>query len=443
MIKLAIPLILSSAGLTFMQLADTLMLSWYSASGMAAAGTAGMCSWLIVCFFIGMLHYTSDMTANYVGAGAPEHIGSVIWQGNLLGLICGLLLVGLCPLCPAMFSWFGHAADVQAMEIGYFRIILCFAPFHCLQCSLSGFFSGRGDNHRLMAAQLTGQAVNVLLDYALIFGKLGLPRTGINGAAWATGIAQAVMFAILLILFLSKDNRSRYRTASPVWKSPVIMRNLLRFGIPTGIRFFVDGLVWTLLLIFIGRLGTVELTASNIAFRINAVAFLPLIGLTEAMRAMTGKAHGRQDHAETIRCMVTGTLLCQAWMILVALSYLFFPSQYYGIFRSQDPAETLSFEEICAAGTIILRFIAANCFFDGINMALISGLQAVGDTRWTTLALSVAAGVLIVALTLTDLLHGGLLLIWLWASMYVILIAPIWIIRIRGGKWRHIKVAEV
>jgi MATE family multidrug resistance protein len=443
MVKLAIPLILSSAGLTLMHLADSLMLSWHSSAGMAAAGTAGMCSWLIVCFFIGLLHYTSDMTANYVGAGAPEHIGDVIWQGNILALICGLGLIALYPLFPVMFSWFGHAPDLQTMEIGYFRIVLLFYPFHCLQCSLTGFFSGRGDNHRLMASQLAGQVTNIVLDYALIFGKLGLPRTGINGAAWATGISQIVSFAILLAFFFSKQNRQLYRTASPNWRSPVIMRNLLRFGIPTGIRFFVDSFVWTLLLVFIGRLGTVELTASNIAFRINSVAFLPLIGLTEALRTMAGKAHGRQDHEETIQCMFIGTLLCQIWMGLVALSYFFFSNQYYAMFKSQDPAETVSFQDICSTGVIILRFVAVNCFFDGINMALISGLQAVGDTQWTTKALSIAAGLLTVALVLTDYLHGGIILIWLWASLYIILIAPVWILRIRSRKWEAIKVAEV
>lgn len=441
-LRLAGPLILSMTGVLLMQLCDGLFLSWYSADAIAAIGPASMATLVFSSIVMGAAGYTSTLTAHYFGARENAKIGRAVWQGIYLALASGCLGAALAPLGSTLFDLVGHAPQVCAYEKTYFSIICYGMPVSLVATALSGFFSGRGSNLALMSIQLTGLALNAVLCYALIWGHWGLPALGVAGAAWATVAAQAVISILLAMRFLRRDYRIRYATWSGRAYHPEMMRRLLRFGLPGGLRFSIEISAWTVFLFFVGRIGTTELAATSIAWRINGMAFFPIIGLSEAIRTLVGQAQGKGDTEESVHVTLQGLLLAEVWMLLAAIVFVAIPRPLYALFETAGDGGADSFAAVADMGVVLLRFVAAYCVLDALNIIFMGMLQAVGDTRWTMWMSLLAHGVFLAALLPCDLAKLGLYAEWTVATVFVLAVAFVWLWRFQAGEWRHIRVIE-
>jgi len=441
-LRLAGPLVLSMTGVLLMQLCDGLFLSWYSADAIAAIGPASMAALVLSSVVMGAAGYTSTLTAHYYGAGEPTKIGPAVWQGIYLALASGCLGAALAPLGGIVFDLVGHAPQVCAYEKTYFSILCYGMPISLVATALSGFFSGRGSNLTLMAIQLAGLALNGVLCYALIWGRWGLPELGMAGAAWATVTAQAVISCLLAARFLRRTHRQRYATWSGRAFHPGMMRRLLRFGLPGGLRFSIEILAWTVFLFFVGRVGTTELAATSIAWRINGMAFFPIIGLSEAIRTLVGQAQGKGNPDESVRVTLQGLVLAEAWMLLAAVAFLAVPRPLYALFQTAGDGGAASFAAVADTGVVLLRFVAAYCVLDALNIVFTGMLQAVGDTRWTMWTSLIAHGVFLAALLPCDLARLGLYAEWTVATVFVLAVAFVWLWRFLAGGWRQIRVIE-
>jgi MATE family multidrug resistance protein len=180
-----------------------MFLTWYSANAIAASMPASMVSQTIMSFFIGVTGYTSVFVAQYYGAAKYNRVGPVIWQGIYISIFGGILLLLFIPFTENIFKFFGHDPAIQKEEVTYFRV-LCFSGFPAIACAaISGYFSGRGRPWPVMWVNCLAAAINILLDYAFIFGKLGFPEWGIKGAGIAT-VAASTGSLIFFFFFLTK-----------------------------------------------------------------------------------------------------------------------------------------------------------------------------------------------------------------------------------------------
>ena len=272
---LSFPLILSTSSWTIQHFVDRLFLSRYSVETIAASLPAGMLNSTIINIFAGTTSFVSTFVAQYYGAERLERIGKITWQGIYFSFIGGLVMLSLIPFAHLFFAFAGHPPDIAAYETIYFRI-LCLGSFPAIaSSSIAGFFSGRGYTLPVMWISFLQTAINIVLDYAMIFGKWGFPEMGIAGAAIATIIATFIAFIIYLALFLRSDAlyavKKNFRFDLPLFK------RLLHFGLPNSIQWFSDTAGFSLFLLFVGRLGVIPLAATNIAFNINTIAFMPMI----------------------------------------------------------------------------------------------------------------------------------------------------------------------
>lgn len=441
-LRLAVPLILSMTGVLLMQLCDGLFLSWYSADAIAAVGPASMATMILSSVVMGAAGYTSTLTAQYYGAGQDERIGPAVWQGVYFALASGCLGAALAPLGNAAFDAVGHAAQVREYEKVYFSIICYGMPVSLVAVALSGFFSGRGSNVTLMAIQLAGLGLNVVLDYGMIWGRWGLPELGVAGAAWATVASQGVVSILLAGRFLRVRHRRRYATWRGRAYNAEMMRRLIRFGLPGGLRFSTEVTAWTLFLVFVGRIGTPELASTTIAWRINGAAFFPIIGLSEAIRTLVGQAQGRHEPDTSVRITVQGLLVAEVWMVATAAAFVLIPRPLYALFETTGGAGAAAFGTVADIGVVLLRFVAVYCLLDAFNIVLSGTLQAAGDTRWTMWVSVLAHGLFLAALLVCDGLRLGLYAEWTVATVFVVAIAFVWLWRFRTGAWRHIRVIE-
>lgn len=255
-LALAVPLILSTSGWTVQLYVDRMFLSWYSAQAIAAATPAGLLSYALMSPFIGTASYSETFVAQYYGAGLRRRVGPAVWQGVYVSVLGGLAMLCFIPLAGPIFNLVGHEPPVRALEIDYFKI-LCLGGLPSVASSaLFGFFSGLSRPWPVMWVTTFATIVNVILDYALIFGKWGFPRMGIRGAGVATVLSAVCSLVICLALIATKSNNRVYQTIKG-WKlEKELFFRLLRYGFPSGLQFFLEMAGFTVFLLLVGRLGT-------------------------------------------------------------------------------------------------------------------------------------------------------------------------------------------
>ncbi|MEW5724638.1 MAG: MATE family efflux transporter [Thermodesulfobacteriota bacterium] len=441
-LNLSLPLILSTGSWSVQQFIDRVFLSWYSPEAIAAAAPANMLNFSIVCFFIGTAAFVSTFVAQYFGAGQFHRIGPAVWQGVYVSFLGGLMVLSLWPGAETFFRLIGHSPEVQVLEVVYFRI-LCLGGFPVIgAAALSGFFAGRGRTWPVMWVNLASMVMNIILNYRLIFGRFGFPRLGIAGAGWATIISVAFAFLAFLVMMMTPENNRTFKTVSGWRPEKELFVRLLRFGVPSGIQFFLDLAGFTIFVLLVGRLGTVNLAATNIAFNINMFAFMPMIGTGMAITVLVGQyiGAGRPELAE--KSTYSGFHLTFLYMGTVAVLYVVLPDLFIAPFAVQ--AEDGQYREIFALTVLLLRFVAVYSLFDSMNIIFISALKGAGDTRFVMYALGGASGLVMVLPTFLAVmvLDWSLIACWGFMTAYVVLLGVILWLRFRGGKWKEMRVIE-
>jgi MATE family multidrug resistance protein len=186
LLSLAAPLIVSQSFMTVQVFVDTVLLSWHDPREMAASFPAVMWFWLPFGLLQVTAGYTSTFVAQYTGAGRPHRVGPAVWQGIHFAVLAGLATLILVPFAPLLISAGGHSVALQSLEVAYLRCLAFAALPMLLMAAVNGFFSGRGQTWTVLGIEAFGTTVNVALALVLIFGRLGFPEMGIEGAGWST-----------------------------------------------------------------------------------------------------------------------------------------------------------------------------------------------------------------------------------------------------------------
>ncbi len=418
------PLVLSQTGILFMQIVDGVFLAHYSATAMAAVGPAGMVFWMIVCLFSGVVGYSGTFVARANGAGIPERAGIIIWQGIYLAIVFGLCLAAIAMFAEPLFLAMGHAAEIRDQEIIYFRILCRGGISFMLGSALSGFYVGRHDHWPLVVSSLGSIVVNTILNPVLIFGLLGSPRLGIAGAAWASLIGQTVQTIILGVYFFSRSKRHRFGTWRHRTVNSKIIIALMRFGFPIGIHLATEIGAWTVFFVLIGRGNASGLAASNIVWRLNGLAFFPVVGLSMIVTTLVSQAQGANRPDLSRRITYRGVFVGQLWMTGVAMLMLLFPGLLLNLFFTEINTQTQL--DIHQTARILLRYMAIYCFIDNINIILKAMLLGAGDTLWMMNVSALLHGGFVITLCLIARTHPSIGFYWLTATAFASISAIVW-----------------
>lgn len=417
--RISLPLVLSMSSTTVILFTDRVFLGQYSVEALAASAPAGMASFMFASLVLGIVTYANTFVAQYVGAQREQEVGAVLWQAIYASLIGGALMVLLAFTGPWLFAFMGHEPEVQALERPYFFILMVGTVFMLLKDAMACFYSGRGFTGPILAVNVCGAAINVPLDYILINGLGPVPAYGIVGA----GIASVAGQALMALLFVPLVFRRRWHRLYGVlaWRfNPALFVRLLRFGGPAGIQFFMDVFTFTFFIAAVGRLGRADLAASNIAFALNTLAFLPMIGVSIAANTLVGQAVGSGNLAGARQSTACTMHIAMAWMWFVAACYILLPHPLIRLFQPGDMDPAL-FADILHRGTWLLRFVAFYCLFDAMNLIYIGSLKGFGDTAFVG-AVSGFGGLFGLVLPVyfgIEFLGAGLFACWGLATVYV------------------------
>jgi MATE family multidrug resistance protein len=441
-LQISLPLIISTGFWTLQMTLDRVMLSRHDSAEVGAAQIAVMVFWTVFALLYNTSQYSATFVAQYLGAERPERVGPVIWQSLYFSLISGVVFVlVLWPASGWIVGLAGHSPQMQDLEVTYLQCLTFSALPMAVMASVASFFMGRSKTSVVMLLNGVGLVVNVVLNYAWIYGHWGFPEMGIAGAGWATVASSSVSALLGLALMLSPKYQAQYAILSGWRFDPPLFLRLMRFGLPSGLQWALDGLAFSIFSIFIGKMGDVELAANSIAFAINLLAFLPPMGIGQAVAVHVGQRLGetRPDLAE--RSTYMGFALGWIYMTFMGLTFVCFPTLYVAAFESQNNPEQWS--QVAVMVPILLRFAAVFCLFDSLNMVFSFALKGAGDTRFVSIV-SLALAWTFVVPPAYFIWRYDLGIYWAWASvtMYVVALAAVLLFRFRQGKWKNMRVIE-
>jgi len=442
-LRVSLPLVISMTTTVVMTFTDRVFLANYSIDAIAAALPAGIAAFVLLSFFADTAGYSNVIIAQYAGAGALQRVGKAMWQGIYFSMIAWLILIGLSLCAGPLFQLVGHAAEVQQLEIIYFRVLCLGSGIHIIGMSLSSLYTGRGATRPVMIIYIIGMLLNVPLDYALINGVWIFPELGILGAALATVFSWTVVTALLAVIVFTRENDRAFKVLKNYHFNSDLFRRLLRFGVPSALQFSLDVFAFLFFVIMVGRIGKMELAVTNIGISLDSVSFRPLMGFALGTSTLVGQALGRNRPDQAVNAAKATMVIAGGYISVLVLLYLFVPQPLLELFRPRDVSPE-GFAVIKGMGVVVLRFVAAYLLLDGLYMISTAVLKGAGDTRFIMWSIAVISMFGLVLPLYIGMAVFSLGLYFAWGCLVVFLcqLAAVTFWRFSQGKWKTMRVIE-
>ena len=225
-------------------------------------------------------------------------------------------------------------------------------------------------------------------------------------------------------------------------KHLALTKRIIYYGGPNGINFFLDIMAFTFFILIVGKLGPIPLAATNLAFNINSLAFMPLIGCGIAVSTMVGQRIGGEKPENAEYCTWTAIHIAVGYMALMTILYTAVPKIFLLPFGMN--ATGTEFREANLMAEKLLRIVAIYCISDAFYLIFTHALKGAGDTRfvmWTSLGLSWGTMVIPAYLSLT-FFQPSIFLLWSFICLYLILAGIIFYLRFKNGAWKKMRVIE-
>ena len=368
------PLIIHNLALVGMALTDTVMSGLLGAPTLAAVAVGSNVWAPVFLFALGVLMAQSPTAAHLYGAGKTRDIGhyarQMLWLSQLLGWGGFFLLRHLAPFMraihiePVIIP--GAAAYLDALAWGL--------PGLCLYQALRFTSEGVGHTRPMLVIALSALVVNAVLDYLLMYGKLGLPALGAVGCGYATAITQWLMFLSLLVYV---RRRGLYRPleifASFEWPQWAPQRELLWLGVPIAIGIFMESSLFAGVGLMMGTLGTDIVAAHQIALNYASFVFMVPMSIALAISVRVGQALGRGDARGARLAGFAGIGLCLCFEVLSALSMLLLPHYIVEIYTRDA--------NVARIAVSLLYIGAIFQLSDGVQTSAAGALRGYKDTR--------------------------------------------------------------
>ncbi len=377
-LALAVPIVLVQLSQMSMSFVDVVMVGRLGTEALAAVvlGSTAYFSLSLLC--VGVIVAVQPTVAQAIGAGDEAAAARGARQGLWLATILGVpFTVGL-GFAEDVFLWTGQAPDTAALAAGYVSAIRWgFVP-NLWFTALRGLCEGDARPAPVLVVTLLGVVANVALNYVLMFGALGAPALGLVGTGWSSALTITVMF-VALGLYVRTGPLGRFRVFAGLRRpDPEALGALFRLGWPIGVGFGLEGGLFTVATLMVGRLPAheVALAAHQVALNAASVAFMVPLGIGMAGGVRVGQAAGAGDLDGAARAGWTAAALGVSFMALSALLFWFRPDVVVWIYAGSAPDPA-----VARLAASLLAIAAVFQLFDGMQAAVAGALRGLKDTR--------------------------------------------------------------
>jgi putative MATE family efflux protein len=433
-LKLAWPVILERLSISVLSAVDAALVGRYvGADGLAAVGIGALLFWIPLSGALAIDVGSTAVIARDVGAGDESRVQAGLHAAILAGLGWGVLCAAtIFALAPAFMRLMGTSEEVQPLGAQYLRAGALGLPLIMVFYAAAGSLRGMGNTWMSMVILLVVNAVNAVVTFLLISGRVADLGVRASGIGYATGSASGGLLALALLMSgagpLRLDPRRLLETTRASFA------RLARIGLPVGVeeaQFMLAFLAYTRI---VAQLGTTQIAAHAIALRSLEVAILPGFALGTAATALVGQSlgAGRPDRAEDIakrvRFFALGALTGMAAAQLALAPYI------VRVFVD-DP-------EVADTGAKLLRVFAIALPGMAVHASLSGALRGAGDVRFVLATFTFSAWVVRVPIAALMVFGFGLSVpfVWLAAVTENWTRAALTTWRFRSGRWKALNV---
>lgn len=377
-VKLALPIVFGNLGLVFMGFFDILMLGKVGTNEVAAAGIANAVFFLFFLFALGVLFAIPPLVAIAVGSGKNWKAWLILRKSLSIAVVMGLVLWALYGFVVYYFDILKQDADVSQLAQDYLYIVSGSVIPMLVFFAFKHYLDGLGRTLPASIITLLALVLNVLLNYVLIYGKLGFEPMGILGAGYATLIVRVLMLVVLgLWVAFDSDTRSyRLRARSRSFTGNY-GRKIVRLGMPIGLQFFFEVAAFSFAAIMAGWLGKVPQAAHNVALNLANVTYMGATGMAAAGSILVGNALGAKNKLSMYKSANVVFVSVLVYMSFCAAVFVLLRYELSGLF-SDDP-------NVVVMISLLLVYAAFFQISDGLQSVGMGLLRGIKDVKIPTL----------------------------------------------------------
>ncbi|OLD03603.1 MAG: hypothetical protein AUI89_01080, partial [Gemmatimonadetes bacterium 13_1_40CM_3_65_8] len=407
----------------------------------AAIGVSWQIFLVVIIFISSLFSGMSVLVARFAGAGDAEKVDRVVYQAFLTAI--GISLGIMAPLgyfaTPWLLDVVNAAPAVKAEAMPYLRILFGFSSGMLIFFMLGGALRSAGDARTPMQLGMVMTVVNLVLNVMLIRGLGPIPAFGTRGSAMGTCITSGLIAVYALWKLWSGGWVVAFpkgRGHGPDW---TIIKELFRFGLPTGIQGIAMNIGGVLMLSFIGSLA--QSAAAQGAFAVSYTELFSLItwtsvGLMGSAAAVAGQNLGAGHPDRSAQAVHVAARYGLSVAAFVGLFFLFLPRQLLAVFGMHDPV-------VVNIGVQLLHVLSVSGLFVTVALSYTGGMQGTGDTK-SPLYISMISQILVplgICFVIQQMGKLDAIDIWLAILAGHVTRCVLSVLRFRQGKWRTIAVS--
>jgi MATE family multidrug resistance protein len=372
LLVLALPVVSVQVGIMLMGVVDTIMVGRLSAAALAGVALGNLYFFATTIFGMGALFALDPVVAQAVGARDTEGIARGVQRGLILALLLSIPSTLALLFAEPVLTALGQPAEVVPLAGAYARYcapgVLPFFIFVVQRQSLQALTRVQPVLITIVVANL----LNVLLDWMLIFGRLGAPAMGVGGAAVATSIGRWLLPVLLLALSWHElkpallPPRREALDPGPLWQT-------LRIGAPIGLQAMLEYTAFGVVALLMGRIGTTAVAAHQVAINLASLTFMVPLGVGQAGAVLVGHAIGAGDQEDARGAARAAVAFGVGFMAFTAVAFLLLPEPLARLYTSDVATVQLAAALLPVAGVFQL--------FDGAQAVTTGILRGAGDTR--------------------------------------------------------------
>lgn len=373
-LALAVPVIFSQIGQVTVNLVDSIMVGHLGTTELAAASFAINVFHVGMLFGLGITLGLTPLVGQSFNSKIQKNLGSWLKNGILVNFIASIILCAAMSSVVLFMNRMGQSKDVVQMAIPFYLIHVSSLIPLMLFFSFKQFFEGIGNTKIAMIITIFINLVNIGLNYALIYGKLGFPVLGLNGSGYASLISRLIMPVIFVLVILRKPAFRLYLSeAIHSGFEKMKISRIVSIGLPIGLQMVIEVFSFSLGAIMLGWISKESLAGHQVAMSMASMTYMISFGLAAGTTIRVSHAFGEQNRNELKHAIFASLHMVIAFMSMMGVLFVLLRNQLPLLFTS-DPAVVK-----VAAGLLVVG--AFFQIFDGMQVVLLGALRGMADVR--------------------------------------------------------------
>ena len=373
-LKVAIPVVISQAGQITVMLADNIMVGHLGAMELAAVSFSGSLYMIGMIFGMGFTLGVTPLVGIAYGENKFRKAGLLFQNALLVNLFSTVIFMSLLFSVNLFLDRMGQEAVVVDLARPFYNIMVwSFLP-QMIFFSGRQFAEGIGNTKIAMIITILCNVLNIVLNYGLIYGKLGLPEMGVTGAAIATLISRIGMAVLMLFALFRLSIFNRYfKFFRKDGFNKTYLKNLFKVGGPISIQTGTEVLTFSLCGIMIGWISGVSLAANQVTQTMSSLTFMIALGVSSATTIRVSHQLGEKNYIGMRKAGFASMHLALAFMSVSAFCFI--------VFRNYIPYIFTSDEAVIAISSQLFVICGIYQVFDGLQVVAMAALRGMADTK--------------------------------------------------------------